>query len=399
MLRLLDLRPRRVVLAVVLAAVQVMGSLGADAGSREPVGGSGKRGWSEWARWQAERERLDWIAVLLLLLGPAALLLRRRQLTSAGIAVGAGAVYLAAGYVVGPVLLSAGVALVLAVGAGRRVQAWAVAAGGWVLTVAGSQLGAHPLPLTSGLGFVVWIVAFLAIADVVHGRRERARAETRAREEERRRQVSEERLAIARDLHDGVAHHISLISVRAGVALHLLEANDPGAAEQAREALSTIRGASSEALAELRSALGALRADGEAAPRHPVPGLVAGAPALVRRWRDAGLAVVLEGMPESLPGAVDQALYRVLQEALTNVSRHSRAAQVTVRWERFEGGGRLTVRDPGPRRTTTAGPDGVPGRGLLGMRERIAQLGGTFSARELGDGWEVRAELTEEVLA
>ncbi len=424
--RLLDLRLRRLLLVGAVTAVTLAGTLGtqrslesAAAGRGAPATGRGAQ-WQGWGQWQAGRERIDALAVLLLLAGPAFLLLRRRPMVTAVGAVGAAALYIAAGYVLGPVLLSAAVALVWAVGAGTRVQAWVVAAGGWAVAVLGSQLGPEPLELTSGLGFVVWVVALLAVADVVRGRRERAAAEARAREEERLRQVSEERLRIARDLHDGVAHHISLISVRAGVAVHLLDSGDAGGPAQAREALATIRQASSEALAELRSALGALRADGEKAPRHPVPGLVAGAPALVERWRAAGLEVTLDGLPApagagvpaSLPGAVDQAAYRVLQESLTNVSRHSAARTVAVRWSPADGGpdgapGRgsnggptgtatLTVTDPGPRLATQQGGGHEGGRGVRGMHERVEMLGGTLVAGPHGAGWQVRAVLPIE---
>ncbi len=414
---LLDLRVRAVALAVAVAVVHVWGTAALSARAREATagtpagpGGSGDgtghgawgtgwegSGWGRgsWVQWQAGRESLDVLAVLLLLAGPAALLLRGRPLARAGIAVGAAAVSVALGYVVGPVFLGAAVTLIGAVREGGRVPAWVVAAAGWPVAVLGSQPGPHPLPPTAGLGAVVWVVALLAVADVVRGRRQRRAAEARAREEQRLRRVSDERLHIARDLHDGVAHQISLIRVRAGVALHLLDQHDPAAPDEAREALRTISQASSEALGELRAALDALRASGEPAPRAPVPGLVAGAGELVRRWHEAGLAVAVDGLPDGLPPAVDQAAYRVVQEALTNVSRHSVATAVAVRLE--DGGGELvvTVTDPGPARPDVprAGEDRAGGTGLIGMHERIALLGGTLSAGPSAAGWRVRAVL------
>jgi len=407
--RLLDLRLRTVALAGAVAVVHVGGTaaLSAQAGRGTPApdarggpdwGGSGWDGHAGWSQWQAGRERLDVLAVLLLLAGPAALLLRGRPVARAGIAVGAAAVSVAAGYVVGSVFLGAAVALLGALRDGGRVPAWALAAAGWPIAVLGSQLGPHPLPPTAGLGAVVWVVALLATADLVRGRRQRRAAEAQAREEQRLRRVSDERLHIARDLHDGVAHQISLIRVRAGVALHLLDQHDPSGPEEAREALRTIRQASSEALGELRSALDALRASGEAAPRAPVPGLVSGAAELVRQWRDAGLDVSVEGLPAAvpatLPPAIDQAAYRVVQEALTNVSRHSVATAVAVRLEERAGELVVTVTDPGPARPeTTRGADRAGGSGLLGMHERVTLLGGSLSAGPLGAGWRVRAVL------
>ena len=250
----------------------------------------------------------------------------------------------------------------------------------------------------AGCLVAVSIVVVLVLADVVRARRERAAAWARAGREQRRRVVSEERLQIARDLHDGVAHHISLIRVRAGVALHLLERGGEQADEETRAALVAIRQASGEALGELRSALGLLRGQGEAPPRHPAPGLAA-LPELAARWSAAGLDVRLDLTPDALPAPIEGAAFRIVQEALTNVSRHSLADHAEVSVSREDGALTVAVADPGPARPATAdgagsGPGGrAEGQGLPGMRERVAAFGGRLVAGPEGAGWRVRAVL------
>src|SRR5205823_6507236 len=159
--------------------------------------------------------------------------------------------------------------------------------------------------------------------------------QARTRAEQQRRQASEERLRIARELHDVLGHHLSLINVQAGVGLHLMD-DKP---EQARTALIAIRQASAEALREVRSVLGILRAEDESAPRTPAPSL-ANLGALVD---DAGAGAQVQGEPRDLPAEVDRAAYRIAQEALTNVRRHAgpgAKAQVTIGY----GPDALTVR-------------------------------------------------------
>ncbi|MEV4408623.1 histidine kinase [Actinoplanes sp. NPDC049598] len=151
------------------------------------------------------------------------------------------------------------------------------------------------------------------LAEIMKVRAERARA----REEQERRQASEERLRIARELHDVLGHHLSLINVQAGVGLHLMERQP----EQAREALTAIKTASAEALREVRSVLGVLRTEDEAAPRQPALGLSR----LDDLTADAGLPVETKvtGEPRDLPPEIDRAAYRIVQEALTNVRKHA----------------------------------------------------------------------------
>src|SRR5205823_6992342 len=180
--------------------------------------------------------------------------------------------------------------------------------------------------------------------------------QARTRAEQQRRQASEERLRIARELHDVLGHHLSLISVQAGVGLHLMDEQP----EQARTALLAIKQASAEALREVRSVLGVLRAEDEQAPRAPAPSL-ANLPALAE---DAGARTVVEGTPRDLPAEVDRAAYRIAQEALTNVRRHAgtaATATVTIGY----GADDLTVR------VTDDGRGGLPsdvGNGIAGMR-------------------------------
>ncbi|MFC7528757.1 sensor histidine kinase [Actinoplanes sp. GCM10030250] len=208
----------------------------------------------------------------------------------------------------------------------------------------------------------------------------KARAEqARAKKEQERRQASEERLRIARELHDVLGHHLSLINVQAGVGLHLMD-NRP---EQAREALTAIKSASAEALREVRSVLGALRTEGEAAPRQPALGLNR----LDELTAGAGIPVrtVVNGEPRELPAEVDRAAYRIVQEGLTNVRRHASGpdpkAEVTVGY--LPTALHLSLRNGG---VPPGEQDSEPGSGITGMRARAEALGGRFEAGRLPGG-------------
>jgi signal transduction histidine kinase len=182
---------------------------------------------------------------------------------------------------------------------------------------------------------------------------------------------------MARELHDVLAHSISVINVQAGVGLALLD-TDP---EQARTALTTIKAASKEALGEVRQVLDTLRAPGDA-PRTPAPGLDR-LPELVEQAAGAGLTVEIEGEAPKLPPGTDLAAFRIVQEALTNVVRHSGSRQARVRLDQAEGALRLRIDDDGP---ATGADAGGSGNGLAGMRERAAALGGTIEAGPRDDG-------------
>lgn len=192
---------------------------------------------------------------------------------------------------------------------------------------------------------------------------------------------------MARELHDVLAHSISVINVQAGVGLALLD-SDP---EQARTALTTIKAASKEALGEVRQVLDTLRTPGDA-PRAPAPGLDR-LPELVDQAASAGLTVTVEtdGVRNAVPPGADLAAFRIVQEALTNVVRHSGSRGARVRIGYGAGRIRLRIDDDGP---ATGSDAGGSGNGLAGMRERAAALGGTIEAGSRPDGgFQVRAEL------
>jgi signal transduction histidine kinase len=222
--------------------------------------------------------------------------------------------------------------------------------------------------------------------------KERARHLAETREEEARRRVAEERVRIARDLHDSVAHTLASISVQAGVGAHVLDERP----EDARDALLAIRHTSRDALAELRATLGMLRSD-DPSPREPAAGLDR-LPSLVESSRATGLAVdlVVEGEERPLPPAVDTAAFRIVQESLTNVIRHAGPARATVAVRHGDDRLEIEVTDDGRGAVDgdrTAGRAGG-GHGLAGMRERVALLGGELDAgpRPSG-GFRVRARL------
>ncbi|HET9050201.1 MAG TPA: sensor histidine kinase [Candidatus Dormibacteraeota bacterium] len=215
-------------------------------------------------------------------------------------------------------------------------------------------------------------------------------SESRARQLERERDEAERRLRmertrIARELHDVVAHSVSVMVVQAGAARQVVRSKP----DRAVEALLAVEESGRDAMGELRSLLGLL-ADTHEAPLAPQPGLDAAA-ALVDRVRAAGLAVELhvEGVPGRLPPGVDLAAYRVVQEALTNALKHSGGAATRVRLIYTEEVLRVDVSDDGCASTT---PGDGTGQGLAGMRERVALYGGTLDAgRRPAGGYSVVA--------
>nr|WP_281366620.1 sensor histidine kinase [Nocardioides thalensis] len=212
---------------------------------------------------------------------------------------------------------------------------------------------------------------------------QRAEAAERSRDEAARRRAVEERLRIARELHDSLTHSISVIKVQAGVAAHLARKNG----EEPSEALLAIQAASTDAVRELRDTLDVLRRD-DADSGSGLDRL----PALVGSVRSSGVPASLRviGARRPLPPAVDRAAYRVVQEALTNTTRHAGDATASV--EITYGDRVLTIRveDDG----AGSAPSPVPGYGLVGMRERITALGGRLSAGPLPErGFRVHAEL------
>jgi signal transduction histidine kinase len=223
---------------------------------------------------------------------------------------------------------------------------------------------------------------------------ERARRAEESRDSEARRRVAEERVRIARELHDLVAHQITLANAQATVAAHLFDTRPA----QTRQSLRELVGTTAAALDELRATVGLLRQSGDtAAPAEPAPGL-SRLPALLESFRRAGLEVSVrqEGTARPLPPGVDLTAYRIVQEALTNVTKHAGTGNVRVRlaWSRDHM--TITVADDGkgsrtaPVAPTRSGaptaPDRPPGYGLIGLRERATAVGGHLSAGRRPEG-------------
>jgi signal transduction histidine kinase len=260
--------------------------------------------------------------------------------------------------------------------AGYLVSVWPP----WLIGTRGHTSAVYALALLAGL------IALLSAAELVRARSQRAVAVRNRQAEEARRRTSEERLAIARDLHDVVAHNISVINVQANTALHLMDRQP----ERAREALTAIHEVSRQALGELRSVLGVLRADGADLPLVPSPGLDR-LGELAAHTRAAGITVLLkeEGAARPVPAGVGAAAYRIIQEALTNTVRHSGGSTATVRLRYDADALTIEVGDDGlaahPRRE---------GNGVAGMTERARALGGTLDAGPApGGGFRVLARL------
>ncbi len=341
----------------------------------------------------------DGLGYLLLTAAGLALLVRRRWpvavfLTTTAISL----VYYAAGYPDGPASIGLFVAIytLTAQGDGRR-SLQIVAAGIAVLAV--EWLSVADLQSFNPAGWVFFrigtAVMAAALGESVRGRRvlaaeaeERAARAEQTKEEEARRRVDAERLRIAREVHDTVAHAIAVINVQAGVTAHVLDKRP----EQARETLVTIEQTSARALGELRTTLGMLRdADDR---RAPTPGL-GQVEELVGMAREAGLDVKLEvaSPARELPSATDQAAYRILQESITNVIRHAGPARVTVWLTYGPDDLELRVADDG-RGPRDGGDRAARGQGIVGMRERAALLGGELTAgARPGGGFQVHASL------
>ncbi|MDR6985940.1 signal transduction histidine kinase [Paenarthrobacter nitroguajacolicus] len=331
---------------------------------------------------------LDALAVLLLLAGPAGLAFRRRaphvMLPVALLATGT---YLALGYAWGPIVLSLALAIVLTAAAGLRWQAWTGAGIAAAAVVAGTAMtGDDSWPVRASAG-VAWAAILVLIGQGFRRRSERLAEYRRRREEAQKAERDEYRLTLARDIHDVVAHSLSMINVQASVALHV-GADDP---EKLRPALEAIKAASKESLTEVRQLLGVLREDVPLAPAaRPT---LARIPELVKNAELGGLRVTLrdDSDHQIIGPAQQEAAYRIIQEALTNVGRHSGAQSAVVRVAQAAGLLTVTVDDDG------GGMRGaLPGNGLTGMRERAVALGGTLAVHELEPGLRIEATLPTE---
>jgi signal transduction histidine kinase len=263
-----------------------------------------------------------------------------------------------------------------------------------VVTAAAFVTGRRAEP-AEVIAYAALVLGALFAGDALRGRQtlQRAIAEeaARAREAAARHRFDQERLALAHELHDVIGHTLVAINVRASAAARRAR---KGTGEDAPTALDEIASASAGALAELRTTLKALRAaqDGPA-PLHPFQDL-ANLADLISGVEDAGLSVDLEvaGVPAAIPAAVSHAGYRIVQEGLTNVLRHSTARQARVRVEAGERAVVVEVLDNGQTRAATLP---ASGHGLAGMRERAAALGGTCEAGPVNGaaGWRVRAQI------
>ena len=366
--------------AVAVSAVMVQGSGPAARGQVPP------------------RRPLDLLAWALMGVAAAVLLGRRRwPLGVLAVTAAASVVYLVLEYPYGPILLAMTVAT-YSVAVRFPPTPSLVACGVTLLiVVVPDMLAVDParllveapllLAVLSGLLLPSW-----AIGTVVRLGQE---AERRARQDDTHRRVYEERLRIAREVHDVVGHSLAVINLQAGVALHVVGRRP----DQAEVALAAIKRSSKEALEELRGTLAVFRqpepasADGT---RRPTPGL-GQLDALVAAMAEGGLPVevAVTGRPASLPAAVDAAAYRIVQEALTNVVRHAGPATATVRVDYQPDALVLEIADSGGgQASATARP---AGSGIAGMRERVAAVGGTLQTGPSTDGgFLVRARLPLE---
>ncbi|MEV4005391.1 sensor histidine kinase [Actinomadura sp. NPDC049753] len=376
-------------LALLVTVMQVQGTVGrvAAEGATRPLADLGNLGYA-----------------LLVVSGLAVALRRRWPVAVFAVTALASLVYYGLDFPDGPGWLALFVSLytLAAYGDGRRS-----------LVIAGAGIGvlaavwlytAHDIEPRAAIGWVFFrigaSVMSAALGESVRSRRviaaeaeKRAELAERTREEEARARVDAERLRIAREVHDTVAHAVAIINVQSGVTAHVLDKRP----EQAREALRTIEQTSSRALREMRAVLGVLRDEGDG--RAPHPGLEQ-IGELTAKAREAGLDVTLEASPPvtPLPSAVGGAAYRILQESVTNVIRHVGPTRVTVALTSGTDALEIRVTDEGRRtgngaRGGATAPDG-PGHGILGMRERCRLLGGELDAGPTpGGGFEVTARL------
>lgn len=377
-----DLRPRALAWhdAVPALGLLVIGLFGTQpAGDNQP-------------HWSNQPDHLTYALVII---AASSLLIRRiapmGMLALCGAAI---TTYLALGYPFGPILLTAPFAVYAVasqvparralLGAGALFVAVFTAA---LIRLIGRDDGSVVTAILAfGLAWLAVIAGPTAVGIAMKVRRE---SEAGVKAAQARRAVSEERLRMAQELHDVVGHGLAVIAMQAGVALHVLDRNP----DKARESLEAIRATSRESLDGLRAELDVWRSpDDPAAPRRPTPGL-ADLPVLVERIRVGGVGVELRMSElDGVPGDVDVAAYRILQESLTNVLRHAGAAAATVEVRREDDVLALAVTDRGSG--SPPDPDRSDGTGIRGMRARAEALGGTLEAGPRPDGgFAVRARL------
>ena len=332
-------------------------------------------------------------AALLLVAAACLALIWRRRWPVAVLVISTALVtgYTLLGYVNGAALLIPAVAVY---SVATQLNVWRA---GWLALGTAAVLmtatGAfNPFGQIAGGGFdlIPFMMAAALLAGIAVANRRAYVASIRDRaQEDARRQVVEERLRIARELHDVVAHTMATINVQAGSAAHVLSTRP----EVAAEALQAIKAASKDGLRELRAILNVLRQADDADPTQPAPGLVQ-LDSLVAGARRSGLEATLRvtGEPVPLPPAADLAAYRIIQESLTNVIRHAGPAAATVTLDYGHRELQIKVADTGLGQP--GGAAGQPGHGLAGMRERAAAVGGSVQAGPApGGGFLVAARL------
>ncbi|MFD3445163.1 sensor histidine kinase [Microbacteriaceae bacterium 4G12] len=360
-------------------------------------------------------------ALALALIGPLALIGARRFPGPVVAVVAAAAVadlMLASG-TPGPPYIALAFAIVGAIVRGARPWAWASVGVVWLGTLAAVLIRGSDIAPGRAAFTTFGVLAMLGIGEAMRARRERIAEYRRASLQRRQGAAEAERVRIARELHDVLAHSLSSINVQAGVGLHLMD-RDPA---QAAAALAEIKATSKTALDEVRSVLGVLRSDdGAASPLAPEPDL-SQLERLAASVTARGVAVRLDVAPDVLPGVMPRplqlALYRIVQESLTNVLRHANASSASVSVRREAGhyvvevlddgrgstpgaktgtsSGTSSGTDPGQDADATAGVTG--GRGVLGMRERAELLGGTLEAGPRpGGGYRVLARIPAPAL-
>ncbi len=342
---------------------------------------------------------LNWFGYVLLIAGPVALLLRTvYPYTVLLTVIAITGIYLAAGFRFGPIFVSLVVAFLTAASVGPRWRSYPLPLLGWAAVVWMIPLlrGEDPPPTVAIGAIAAWLIVLVAVAEgirqrraVIDARRQRKAAMAREARSEQERLATQARLSIARELHDVLAHSLSMINVQSSVALELLDDHP----ERAGPALAAIKDASRQAISDVHSLVTALRADNGLSagqPTAPAPG-IADLDGLVGSARATGLTVTtaVYGEQRALSAMIDVAAARIVQESLTNVVRHSTAksAEVTVTY----GPDELAVAVDNDGRPLNASPSSG-GSGITGMRERARALGGDLSVRRHpGGGFSVRA--------
>lgn len=337
-----------------------------------------------------EQVPLTWPGALLSLVACGALMLRRPfPVPVLAVTVAASLAHVVIVGAKSPIGLTIAAAAYSVVVTATNRRTWVAICSATAVVVAAGAIAFADGGVLENLGIVVLVLLGVAVGEAVRNRRayiaeveERARRAEQSREEEAHRRVIEERLRIAHELHDVIAHHIALMNVQAGVAAHVLRERP----DEAERALAHVRDGGRTVLAELTVLLGVLRESGESpTPTEPIPSMRR-LGELVDSFAAAGLDVEWrpDGVPGSLPATVDLTAYRIVQESLTNVFKHAPGAHVTVQVEEVDGKLRIDVCDNGDGgRSNVANGTG---HGLIGMRERVTAVGGELRAGPRPDG-------------